>query len=40
MSVTYGSRDSDVDAWYNNIVANGGSVSDSVRYSVLTFLEI
>lgn len=37
MSVTYGSRDTDVDAWYNNIVANGGSVSDSVRYSVLTF---
>jgi hypothetical protein len=37
MSVTYGSRDTDVDAWYNNIVANGGSVSNSVRYSVLTF---
>lgn len=37
MSVTYGSRDTDVDNWYNNIVANGGSVSSSVQYSVLTF---
>jgi len=37
MSVTYGSRDADVDAWYSNIITNGGSVSDSVRYSVLTF---
>ena len=37
MSVTYGSRDTDVDAWYSNIVANGGSVSASTIYSVLTF---
>lgn len=37
MSVTYGSRDTDVDAWYSNIVTNGGSVSSSVQYSVLTF---
>ncbi len=37
MGVVYGSRDTDVDAWYNNILANGGSASESVRYSVLTF---
>ena len=37
MSVTYGSRDANVDAWYSNIVTNGGSVSLSVQYSVLTF---
>ena len=37
MSVTYGSRDADVDAWYSNIISNGGSASSSVQYSVLTF---
>lgn len=37
MGIVYGGTDSDVDAWYSNIVSNGGSVSPSVQYSVLTF---
>jgi len=37
MGIVYGGTDSDVDAWYKNILANGGSVSASTMYSVLTF---
>lgn len=37
MGIVYGATDTDVDAWYSNIVTNGGSVSSSVQYSVLTF---
>jgi hypothetical protein len=37
MGIVYGATDTDVDAWSRNIVANGGSVSASTIYSVLTF---